>query len=130
MIRYLKLISGVELIGEVISDTGIEITMRTPMRIEMIDHGGHYACGLVTYCIGADVVTFNGRYVIQQGEASEQFQETYGRRKGLASAVFETDGPAEMPLYEGVGPDELIEDDEPEDDDFEEIQPQMKRTLH
>lgn len=101
MIRYLKLASGHEIIGEEVNDTGSTYTLRKPMVIEMIDHGGHVMCNLVTYCVATDIVEFNGRYVLQTGSASEAFQETYAKLSTRDASPFQ-DLPEHMPepLYE------------------------------
>lgn len=113
MIRYLKLASGHEIIGEEVDDTGSSYTLRKPMVIEMIDHGGHVMCNLVTYCIATDIVEFNGRYVLQTGSASEAFQETYAKLSTRDASPFQElpDHPTE-PLYEGQEEDGDGEDDE------------------
>lgn len=123
MIRYIKLVSGHEIIGEEVASDGKSYTLRKPMIIEIVDHGGHAMCSLVTYCIATDLVEFNGRYVMQTGSASDAFIETYTRQKQAGDAnVFQEPLEEQIePLYEGE--DEDLDDDELHDAVFERLKP-------
>ena len=127
MIRYLKLASGHEIVGEEVDDTGATYTLRKPMVIEMIDHGGHVMCNLVTYCIATDIVEFNRRYVLQTGSASEAFQETYAKLSTRDASPFQ-----ELPEHM---PEPLYEEQEDEDGESDEtlldaVFERLKPTYH
>lgn len=122
MIRYLKLASGHEIVGEEVDSNGMSYTLRKPMVIEMIDHGGHVMCSLVTYCVATDIVEFNARYVLQTGSASESFIETYNRRQQMSSEVFQApQETSDDPFFEGESDEE--DDEELMDSVFERIKP-------
>lgn len=120
MIRYVKLVSGVELIGEEVSDDGKELTLKLPMQIELMDQGGMVMCSLVTYCVGTSVISLNYRYILQHGEASDTFQQTYLRRQQFTDNVFED------------APEPTEFDVQNQDSEDDELQPPEtpKHTLH
>ncbi len=122
MIRYVRLVSGVELIGEEITngDTNYQtsIVLRNPLALEILQRDGHAICSLVTYCVATADLELNWEFVLQTGEAAPAFAETYLRRCELGT---------DAPFYEERNESEF-EDSETITD--QEILDGIKATVH
>jgi hypothetical protein len=123
MILYFKLITGIELVGEVIREDKTHVSVRKPMKFEVREKDGMAFFVLVPFTAGTDIPTFRREHIMMFGEADEAFVNTYKKLTAIKPEEIEV-GEDESDLFEDDFVSDEFEDSEPAD-----IQPK-KPTIH
>jgi len=89
VIFYVRLISGVEMVGEKVQEDSNFLTLKRPHTIHVKEDMNTFM--LLPYCLGTTYPVVNKKYILQFGEAHSSFASVYSGMMQRSSGTYETD---------------------------------------